>query len=100
MIVLDGQDEISKAINLLVDKETCRILTAEPTNKHKNKLINMLRIIMAKGGLGDIIYKRLHPNGTGPSRFYGLPKIHKKDSHIDPQYIASMQSLMGWLRSW
>ena len=51
MVVLDRQDYISKAMNLLADRDTYGPLTTDPTNKHKNKLINMLRTIRPEGGL-------------------------------------------------
>ena len=47
MVVLDRQDCISKDMDLLADRDTYRPLTDNPTNKHKNKLINMLRTIKA-----------------------------------------------------
>ena len=51
MVVLDQQDYINKAQDLLVERNTCRLLTDAPTNKHRNKLINMLRPIKAEGAL-------------------------------------------------
>ena len=64
-MVLERQDYINKAMDISVDRDTYQPLTADPANKHKNKLINMLRTIKAEGGLGDITYRRLHPSGVG-----------------------------------
>ena len=38
-LVLDIQDYIDKAQDLLTDKDTCRLITGDPTTKHKNKLV-------------------------------------------------------------
>ena len=60
MVVLDRQDYISEALDLLSDRVAYRPLTADPTNKHKDKLISMLRTIEIEGGLENITYKRLY----------------------------------------
>ena len=58
-VVLDKQHCVEKAKELLADKDTCRLNTRDPTSKHKNKLIQILRTIKAQSGLGDTTYKRL-----------------------------------------
>ena len=45
MVVLDRQNYINKAKDLLAHRHTHSPLTADPTSKHKNKLINMFRTI-------------------------------------------------------
>ena len=52
MVVLDGQNYINKAKDLLAQRDTCRPLTANPSNKHKKKLNNMLRTINAEEDWG------------------------------------------------
>ena len=59
MLGLDRQGYINKAKDLLVQRDTYRPLSADPTNKHKNILFNILMTIKAKRGLGDVTYKRL-----------------------------------------
>ena len=80
MVVLDKQDYISKSIGLLTHREAYKPLTVDPTNTHKNKLINMLRTIKAEGRLGDITYKRLYPAGAGLQHAMGYPKSTKRTS--------------------
>ena len=55
MVVLDEQDYISKVQYLLAQRNIYRPLAAKPTNKHKNKPINIARTIKAQGRLVDII---------------------------------------------
>ena len=53
-------------------------------NKLKNKLINLLKKIKAEGGITDQLYKKMYPVGAVSSKFYGLPKIHKRDIPLRP----------------
>ena len=43
LVVIDKKDYILKMNQLLEDKNTYRLLKMDPTNKHKNRLINILR---------------------------------------------------------
>ena len=33
----------------------------------------------AESGMSENTYKMMYPTGAGAAKFYGLPKIHKKD---------------------
>ena len=59
-------------------------LYPKPTNKYQNKLINLLKTIMAEGGINNITNKRLYPTGAGSPKYYGLPKIHKTGVPLRP----------------
>ena len=48
----------------------------------KNKLISLLKKIKAEGGINDNLYKKMYP--TGAPKFYGLPKVHKRDISLRP----------------
>ena len=50
----------------------------------KNKLISILKDIKVEGGLNEKTYKRLYPTAAVPSKFYGLPKIHKPGIPLRP----------------
>ena len=76
LILMDRQDYIKKARNLLEDTNTYRPIQADPTNKHKAKLINILQNIKAEIGMSENIYRKIHPTGASSPRFYGLPKNH------------------------
>ena len=83
MVVMDRQDYINKA-NHLLNQNTYKTITKNPTNTIKNKLINMLKTIKTKSGLGTTTYKSMYPTGCVPPKFYGLPKIHKPDTPLRP----------------
>ena len=83
MVVMDRQDYINKA-NLLLNQNTYKTITKDPTNTIKNKLINILKTIKTKSGLGTSTYKSMYPTGCVPPKFYGLPKIHKPDTPLRP----------------
>ena len=83
MVVMDRQDYINKA-NHLLNQNTYKVITKDPTNTIKNKLINILKSIKTKTGLGINTYKSMYPTGCVPPKFYGLPKIHKPDTSLRP----------------
>ena len=76
-------DVIAKAEDLL-NQNTYRALTSDPTMRLKNKMINLLKTIRSKGGLSEEMYRRLYPTGAGSPKFYGLPKIHKPRIPLRP----------------
>ena len=55
-----------------------------PTNKSKTKLISLLKKIKADGGIEEQLYKKMYPTGAVAPKFYGLPKIHKRDIPLRP----------------
>ena len=57
--VIDKKDYIQKVNQLLEDKNTYRPLKMDPTNKHKNRLINILRRIKSEGRLEEGTYKKM-----------------------------------------
>ena len=61
----------------------------DPTNRQKNRLINILRSIKTEGRLEDHAYKKMNPTGASSPKLYGLPKIHKKNTPLRP--IVSCQ---------
>ena len=83
LVVMDKQDYVQKAKELL-DQPTYRNITIDPTIKHKNKLVNILKAIKTEGEIDEALYKKLYPTGAGPSKFYGLPKIHKEGIPLRP----------------
>ena len=82
MIIMDRQDYISKANNLL-SQNTYRSIQWDPTNTIKNKLITILKRVKSQTGLSNQTYKAMYPTGCVP-QVYGLPKIHKPDTPLRP----------------
>ena len=83
LVVLNTEDYKKKAEDLL-NQNTYRVLTSDPTMRLKNKMINLLKSIKSKGGITEELYKRLYPTETGSPKFYGLPKIHKPGMPLRP----------------
>ena len=92
LVILDRSDYIKKAQELLQDTSTYRSIKGDPTNKLKNRLINILKKIKAEAKIPDNIYKKMYPMGASPPKFYGLPKIHKKNIPIRP-IVSSIGSV-------
>ena len=83
VVIMDRQDYISKANNLL-SQNTYRSIQWDPTNTVKNKLINILKRVKSQTVLNNQTYKAMYPTGCVSPKFYGLPKIHKLDTPLRP----------------
>ena len=58
----------------------------------KNKLIDLLKTIKTQDGISEALYKKLYPTGEGVPKFYGLLKIHKKETPLRP-VVSSIGSV-------
>ena len=83
LVVMDIEEYIGKAEELLKE-ETYKIIPTDPTNRQKNKLIQILKKIKEEGGMNKETYKQMYPTGAGLLNFYGLPKIHKAGVPLRP----------------
>ena len=83
MVVLDKEDYISKAQELL-SQPAYKEMPRDTTNKIKAQLITKLRKIKKDNNLDEGMYKAMYPTGCVPPKFYGLPKIHKTGNTIRP----------------
>ena len=77
VVVMDKQDSTDKALTLLTDTSTYRIINKDSTTRLKNKHTNTLREIKQTGGLSNSTYWKVYPTSAVPPKFYSLPKIHK-----------------------
>ena len=91
LVVMDQEDYQKKAEELL-GKTTYSIINQDPTTKYKNRLISLLKSIKAQGGMNEALYKKLYPTGAEVPKFYGLPKVHKKDTPLRP-IVSSIGSV-------
>ena len=98
-VAMSKEDYVKKAEELL-NTDTYRTISNDPTNKYKNKLINLLKTIKAEGGISDAVYKRLYPTGAGEPKFYGLPKIHKEGMPPRPIVSSIGASIYETSKSW
>ena len=88
LIVMARVDYIKKAKELLEDTNTYRTIQTDPTSRLKYKLVNIFRKIKAETGMQDNTYKKMYPTGVSPPKFYGLPKIHKKNIPLRPMVFS------------
>ena len=101
MVMLDKQDYLNKAQDLLADKETYIFISGDPTNRLKNKLIHILRTIKVQVGLNDTSYIRLNPASMVPPPIFLVSSKsimwHLLQAHC---FQAGVPPHMGWQRSW
>ena len=83
LVVMDKEEYIRKAEELLKEK-AYKIIPTDPTNRQKNKLLQILKKIKGEGGMNESTYKKMYPTGAGIPNFYGLPKIHKAGVPLRP----------------
>ena len=86
---MDRNKYNNQAQELLEDKKTYKEISTDPTNKLKIKLISLLKKIKSDGGINDQLYKKMYPTGAVAPKFYGLPKIHKRDIPLRPIVSSS-----------
>ena len=95
LVLIDKKEYTEKMQQLLEDKNTYRPLKMDPTNRQKNRLINILRSIKSEGRLEDHIYKKMYPTGASSPKLYGLLRSTRRISPWDPLFPAKAPSLMG-----
>ena len=83
-LVIMDRTEYNKKAEELLNTWTYKKISEDPTKKQNNKLISILKNIKAEGGLNEETYRRLYPTAAVPSKFYGLPKIHKPGIPLIP----------------
>ena len=88
---LHKEDYIQKALHLL-QQSNYKSITTDPTAKHKNKLITLLKTIKSQSGMNDNLYKKLYPTGASSPKFYALPKVHKDGIPLRP-IVSSVGSV-------
>ena len=73
LVIIDKNDYIQKAEELL-NTNTYKKLPEDPTNKQKNKLVNILKSIKSEGGLSEETYKKLYPTGSSGIKILWVAK--------------------------
>ena len=84
---MDQTEYFSKAKNLLKQGGTYKSITADQTNRQKNILIKLLTKIKVEGGSNDTLQRKIYCTGACAPKFYGLPRINKRDIHL--RFIVS-----------
>ena len=81
---MDKPEYTGKAKALLEDGKIYQEIKFDPTDKYKKRLINLLKNIKTEGGINDTLYKKMYPTGEAAPKYYGLPKIDKRDIPLRP----------------
>ena len=77
MVIMDQEEYTNKALTLLEDTNTYKVLKKDPTSQLKNKLITILKDIKHTGGLSMNKYKQLYPTSAVPPSFMAFQKYTK-----------------------
>ena len=88
MVVMDTKDYLEKANNLL-EQPVYRELTSHLPGKYK--LINIIKELK-RNTKDNSTYMHMYPTEASSPKLYGLPKIHKKDTTLQP-IISSRDSV-------
>ena len=81
---MNKQDYNTKAENLLDDQTTYSKLKKDPTREFKQKLVAILSRLEQQKVITTQQRLHLYPTSEDPPKFYGLPKVHKKDMPLRP----------------
>ena len=68
----------------LGDEKTYKKLKGEPTRKFKGELVRILKDFKERRVITSDLHEKLYPTVDRPTRFYGLPKVHKANSPLRP----------------
>ena len=99
MVIMDQEEYTNKALTLLQDTNTYKVLKKDPTSQLKNKLITILKDIKHTGGLSINKYKQLYPTSAVPPNFMAFPKSIKQALPLGPLSPVGDQSHMGLQRN-
>ena len=80
LVVLNTEDYNKKAEDLL-NQNTYRVLTSDPTMKLKNKMINLLKSIKSKWGIKKSCIEGYTPQGLGHPNSMGFQKYISQGCH-------------------
>ena len=83
-LVVMKKEEYDKKAEELLNTTTYTTINSDPTTRYKKKLDSLLKSIKTQGGINEALYKKLYPTGAGVPKFYGLPKIHKRETPLRP----------------
>ena len=84
MMVMESRTTQNKALTLLTDTSTCRIINKDPTTILRNKLYWHIQRHKKNRRTQWSNLQESVPNQCCPPKFYGLSKIHKVGTPIRP----------------
>ena len=83
-VVLDTKEYEDKITNILNDSKTYEVLKKDPTASIKRSFIALISPWKKAGTISKELYKQIYTTSEQAPKFYGLPKIHKKEMPLRP----------------
>ena len=84
MVIMDQEDYTNKALGLLQDTNTYKVLPKNPTSQLINKLISLFKGYQTHRRPQHQQIQTTIPHQWSPPKFYGLPQIHKTGTPLRP----------------
>jgi hypothetical protein len=82
-VVMDKLDYREKALSLLNNRNTYSILKSDPTG-NTQRTFNAKLLLLKKSNIISKATEKLYSSDGLSPRFYGLPKIHKREIPLRP----------------
>ena len=92
MVAMDTEEYKRKAKELLSDTNTYKVLKKDPTAVYLKQLNKTIEDLYMNKHITVDLRQKLKPTSTLTPRFYGLPKVHKRDNPLRP-IVASCGSI-------
>ena len=83
-VLMNSSDYKQKLSNLLDDKTVYEVLKKYVATTYKNRLVKIPRELKTEGTISGSVCHEIYTTSKDAPNFYGLPKIHKKDSPLRP----------------
>ena len=83
-VVMNKKEYNEKCQHLLGDGKTYQKLKGDPARKFKVEIVSILKEFKEREVISSELHKKLYPTVDQPPRFYGLPKVYKKDTPLRP----------------
>ena len=88
VVIMDSADYQNKMNTLLLDKNTYKEIKTHPTDKYTKQLRKELEILKDNRLITPQMYRKFYPKVCSAPNFYGLPKIHKKDTFLVSFFLS------------
>ena len=96
MVVMDTEEYKRKAKELLSDTNTYKVLKKDPTAVYLKQLNKTIEDLYMNKTITVDLKQKLKPTSTLTPRFYGLPKVHKRDNPLRPIVASRAWSPTSW----
>ena len=83
-VALEKTKYLNEIKTMLSDTRTYIPLKKDPTNTTQKKVNDLIKNWEKKNYINDSMAKSLKSDNPLPTRFYGLPKIHKPNNPLRP----------------